>query len=79
MGTEQFGRRATLELGDIKIEQQPFIRGLHFSFSIQRDKTEMPNSAEVKVWGLSKETRQRLEAQAELTCRISAGYGDAPG
>jgi len=39
----------------------------------------MPNAAEVKVWGLSSETRQRLEAQAELTCRISAGYGESPG
>jgi hypothetical protein len=79
VATEQFGRRATLELGDLKIEQYPFQRGLKFSFSVERDKTEMPNSAEVKVWGLSKATRQRLEAQLDLTCRITAGYGDAPG
>ena len=76
---EQFGRRATLELGDVRIEQTPFKRGLRFSFSIERDRTEMPNSAEVKIWGLSAETRQRLEAQSELTCRIAAGYGEAPG
>lgn len=76
---EQFGRRATLELGDIRIEQTPFTRGLRFSFSVERDKTEIPNSAEVKVWGLSAETRQRLESQTELMCRIAAGYGDEPG
>jgi hypothetical protein len=76
---EQFGRRATLELGDIKIEQTPFFRGMRFSFTVERDKTEMPNSAEVRIWGLSAETRQRLEAQLDLTCRITAGYGDAPG
>jgi len=76
---EQFGRRATIELGDIKVEQKPFVRGLRFSFTVERDKTEMPNSAEVKIWGLSAETRQRLEAQSELTCRITAGYGDAHG
>ncbi len=68
-----------MELGDIKIEQSPFKRGLRFSFSIERDRTEMPNSAEVKIWGLSNEVRQRLESQAELTCRISAGYGESPG
>lgn len=57
----------------------PFVRGLRFSFSVERDKTEIPNSAEVRVWGLSPETRQRLESQTELTCRIAAGYGDEPG
>jgi hypothetical protein len=76
---EQFGRRATLELGDVKIEHIPFQRGMRFSFTVERDKTEMPNSAEVKVWGLSSDTRQRLETQNDLTCRLSAGYGDAPG
>jgi hypothetical protein len=76
---EQFGRRATLELGTLKIEQKPFVRGLRFSFTIERDKTEMPNSAEVKVWGLSAAERQKLEAQTDLTCRIHAGYGENPG
>lgn len=79
MVTEQFGRRATLELGDLKIEQKPFTRGLRFSFSVSRDKTEIPNSAEVQIWGLATEERQRLESQTELTCRISAGYGETPG
>lgn len=79
VGVEQFGRRATLELGDLKIEQKPFTRGLRFSFSVSRDKTEIPNSAEVKIWGLTAESRQRLEAQLDLTCRIIAGYGEFPG
>lgn len=79
MTVEQWGRAATIELGDIKIVQEPFRRCMRFSFSVERDKTEMPNSAEVKIWGLNSETRQRLERQNELTCRITAGYGDSPG
>lgn len=39
----------------------------------------MPNSAVIKVWGLSAATRARIEAQDELTCRIHAGYGTSPG
>lgn len=79
MTVEQWGRAASVELGDVKIVQTSFQMGMHFSFSVERDKTEIPNSAEVKIWGLSADTRQRLERQNELTCRIFAGYGDSPG
>ncbi len=75
--SEQFGRAAILELGDLKIVQRPFVQGMRFSFSVSRDKTEFPNTALVKVWGLNKATRQRLERELELTCRIRAGYGTA--
>lgn len=47
---------------------------MRFSFSVTRDKTEFPNTAEIKIWGLSKATRERFERQSELTCRITAGY-----
>lgn len=73
---DQWGRAATIELGDLKIVQVPFERCMRFSFSVSRDKTEFPNTAEVKIWGLNQATRERLERQSELTCRVMAGYKD---
>jgi hypothetical protein len=75
-GSDQWGRAATIEIGDIKIQQVPFQRCMRFSFSVSRDKTEFPNTAEVQIWGLSQATRERLERQNELNCRIMAGYRD---
>jgi hypothetical protein len=74
----QFGRTFTVELGDIKLEMKPPKPTLRVAFSIERDSTEIPNNIELAIWNLSPETRAKLEQQKELTCRVSAGYGDEP-
>jgi len=74
----QFGRVFTVELGDLKLEAKPGADALRVAFSIERDKTEIPNNVELAIWNLNKETRARLEQEKELSCRVSAGYGDEP-
>lgn len=73
--TAQFGRVFVVELGDLKLEMRPPAAALRVQFSVERDKTEIPNNVELAIWGLSKETRARLEQAKELSCRVSAGYG----
>jgi hypothetical protein len=74
----QFGRVFTIELGDLRLEMRPPAPALRVAFSVERDKSEVPNNVELAIWGLSKETRSKLEQAKELSCRLSAGYGDEP-
>jgi hypothetical protein len=74
----QFGRVFVIELADLKLEMRPPAAALRVAFSIERDKTEIPNNVELAIWNLAPETRARLEQQREMTCRVQAGYGDEP-
>jgi hypothetical protein len=74
----QFGRVFIIELGDLKLEMRPPAPALRVAFSVERDKTEIPNNVELAIWNLSDETRARLEQQREMVCRVQAGYGDEP-
>lgn len=74
----QFGRVFVIEIADLKLEMRPPAPALRVAFSIERDKTEIPNNVELAIWNLAPETRARLEQQPEMTCRVQAGYGDDP-
>lgn len=75
---EQFGRTFLVELGDLRLEMKAPSPSLRVAFSIERDKTEIPNNIELAIWGLAPETRLRLGQSKELSCKLSAGYGDEP-
>lgn len=72
----QLGRVFLVELGDLKLEMKPPAPALRVAFSIERDKTEIPNNIELAIWNLSDDTRARLEQARELTCRVAAGYSE---
>lgn len=74
----QFGRVFVIEIADLKLEMRPPAPALRVAFSIERDKTEIPNNVELAIWNLAPDTRARLEQQKEMSCRVSAGYGEAP-
>lgn len=74
----QFGRVFIVELADLRLEMRPPAPALRVAFSIERDKSEIPNNIELAIWNLSPETRARLEQQREMTCRVRAGYGAEP-
>src|SRR5262245_65402487 len=74
----QFGRVFIIEIGDLKLEMRPPAPALRVAFSIERDKTEIPNNVELAIWNLAPATRARLEQQREMVCRVQAGYGDEP-
>jgi hypothetical protein len=74
----QFGRVFVVELGDLKLEMRPPAPALRVAFSVERDKSEIPNNVELAIWNLAPDTRARLEQAKELSCRVQAGYGDAP-
>lgn len=76
---DQFGRKVIVELGDVKWTSTLEEPGLRVSFAIERDKSVIPNSAELSIWGLSKDTRGELEKAESTVCRITAGYSDEAG
>lgn len=76
--TRLFGRSFVVELGDVRLEMKPPAASLRVAFSVERDKSEIPNNVELAIWNLSPATRARLEQLRELSCRIHAGYGENP-
>lgn len=71
VGTKQFG--------SVDVE-----RPISFSFSVDRDTTAVPNSANVTLWNLNADTRADLESLATsspggVPVRVEAGYGDRIG
>jgi len=73
------GRSWRLEIGKILIESitgangTPGNRSLDFEFSISRDKTPNPNSAEFVIYNLNPAHRAEL-VQDDVPVRFSAGY-----
>jgi hypothetical protein len=71
VGTKQFG----------SVDSE---RPISFSFSVDRDTTAVPNSANVTLWNLAADTRAELEGLATsspggVPVRVEAGYGDRIG
>jgi hypothetical protein len=50
---------------------------LRVSFAVTRETGPIPPKCEIAVWGLSRETRGRLEQTPELPCTVDAGYSGA--
>ena len=49
-----FGRRAIVTMGDVEID------GLRVAFKIEKNAVPEPNTAEISVWNLSRDTRSRI-------------------
>lgn len=73
---EQFGRSFVLEVGDIQVQSIGIGQEstLPVEFRIERDDSPVPNQASIKIFNLAPATRDRLEQQGEVTCRLQAGY-----
>jgi len=76
----QFGRVFVVELGDLKLELRPppADAALRVAFSVERDKSEIPNNVELAIWNLSPAHRAEIAQHKQLSCRIQAGYGSEP-
>jgi hypothetical protein len=85
IGIEQFKRTCTIEIGAppniVRVASNTGEDHLRVAFKIERDNQRFPNNAEVAIYNLNPTTRGRLllpGPTGEITCRISAGYGDRP-
>lgn len=77
MTTKQWRRAFAAEFSDVRIaslENEPNRFTLHVAFSIERDKLPWPNNAELAVWNLSDQTRDKLTAAGPVVAKVSAGY-----
>lgn len=68
-----FSRRLTLDIGNARIKHDSSA-SLRVSFSIERDKSRDPNSAEIQIYNLAPSTRSQLSEKPRVACRLSAGY-----
>jgi hypothetical protein len=75
MSQEQFGRSLILEVGAKKITVESGSLALRVAFRVERDKSSVPNSCEIAVWNLSKDSREAFEKSEDQSCRLQAGYG----
>ena len=50
------------------------LSGLHGEFKVLRSTKMEPNTAEIKIYGLSQSTRSRLEGSRNLPITLGAGY-----
>lgn len=78
-GEKLFDRQFIVKIGDIAVDSTQTITPLRCSFKVDRDKTPLANSAEVRIWNLNKDQRGALEAESEVTCEIQAGYPETLG
>lgn len=69
---ELFGRRYTLQVGTVKVVGAAG-KGLRVSFKVHESLEKDPNTAEIKVYNLSKEHRQALQGKG-VPVILSAGY-----
>lgn len=65
-----FGRTYRIEVDGLGVE------GLRCGFTIERDLTKNPNSCELGLYNLSRDTRERLHKLAKVPVSVSAGYED---
>jgi hypothetical protein len=81
---ELFRRSFRVTVGSKQFGSVDVERPISFSFSVDRDTTAIPNSANVTLWNLAPDTRAELEALATsspggVPVRVEAGYGDRIG
>ncbi len=76
---DQFGRVCIIQVGEFEFTSSLDAPGLRMAFTIERDKTAIPNSAEISIWNLSEGVRNNLESTEDLVCKVTAGYPDNEG
>lgn len=65
----------TLEISDVVKLQTKFpAGGLRIRFSVERDKTEIPNNLELAVYNLSPSSRAGVAQQKDFTVKLDVGY-----
>lgn len=79
----QYGRTATLTVGSLSVESEGEL-GLRVAFQISKSVKIAENSARIRIYNLSKDTRSRLTEEASKVGQqgvirrvvLEAGYGD---
>lgn len=71
-----FGRAVRVRIGTITVDSTDSLESLRVAFSVKRDKSRDPDSAELVLFNLSEATRSSLDGHERLLCRIEAGYRD---
>ncbi len=73
---ELFGRAYRLVVGATEIDASQGVgsTGLRIAFAIARDERRTPNSAEVRIWNLSRASREALASAEQVTVSLEAGY-----
>ncbi|KUZ78305.1 phage protein [Burkholderia ubonensis] len=72
MGTKQFGRKASLIIGQDSGDAID-LSGLRFTFRVQRGDLQTPNSARIRVYNVSDNTAQKVETEFSRVV-LQAGY-----
>lgn len=67
-----FGRRYTLTVGTTQIKGEPG-SGLRIAFKVHKTIGTEPNTAEIKIYNLSKDTRDKMKSRGSPVV-LSAGY-----
>lgn len=79
MSKLQFFRSFVAEFGDVKIDGTDGDDStLRVRFMVERDRLPWPNSAELEVFNLSRDSRAKLSKAGAVTARILAGYDAEP-
>lgn len=77
MATPLFGRTVVIQLGDTEIVKS--YSDLRVSFSVEKTLSSEPNTANIEVYGLSRDSIANfLAANTDLRVRLFAGYAGAP-
>ena len=63
-----FDRQCTVQMGTVKVDK------LRVQFKIEKQETELPGTAEIKVWNLSRDTRNKMVSQGIVPVILMAGY-----
>jgi hypothetical protein len=79
VGTSQWGRELTVSLGDLEFTHTMTEPSFRCSFLVEREFGATPPRCELAIWGLSEDTRAKLESTAQLPCSIEAGYTGGAG
>lgn len=74
--TRLFNRRGRVVVDTIELVVDRERRGLDISFKVTRTLKPAPNTAEVRVWNLSRDNRARLESLPASVMQVSSGYKD---
>lgn len=69
----RFLRRCRVTVGPSGGEGPQVTDEFRIAFRVRKDRTQDINSADVSIWGLSEDTRARIQSEGDV-CLIEAGY-----
>jgi hypothetical protein len=75
-----FDRAFIIDIGGVRVDSRDATNGRTMSaaFEIERDKTPIPNTAEIQIYNLNEQHRNALDSTEGEVCSVAAGYGSDP-